>query len=132
MVLYRQCHTVTTEQVTSENQPNGRLCFGLVYRGSFHDGVHVTSGQREGPAFFSWFLVSIGADLGSHGRPPGLFDSCLIFSITSRFSWCRRRSFCDGVHRDQWTKGRTSFLFMISCHIWGCDGWFCGNVYRDH
>jgi hypothetical protein len=41
----------------------------------------VTSGQREGPAFFSWFLVSVGADLGGHGRPPGLFDSCLIFFV---------------------------------------------------
>jgi hypothetical protein len=92
----------------------------------------VTSGQRERPAFFSWFLVSVGADLGGHGRPPSLFDSCLIFSITSCLSWCRRRSFRDGVHRDQWIKRRTSFLFMISCHIWSCDGRFCGSVYRDH
>ena len=92
----------------------------------------VTSGQREGPALFSWFLVSVGADLGGHGRPPGLFDSCLIFSITSCFSWCRRKSFCDGVHRDQWTKGRTNYLFMIYCHIWSCGGQFCGSVYRDH
>ena len=92
----------------------------------------VTSGQREGPAFFSWFLVSVGANLGGHGRPPSLFDSCLIFSITSCFSWCRRSSFRDGVHRDQWTKGRTSLLFMISCHIWSCGGPFCGSVCRDH
>ena len=46
----------------------------------------VTSGQREGPAFFSWFLVSVGADPGGYGRPPGLFDFCLLFSITSYFS----------------------------------------------
>ena len=92
----------------------------------------VTSGQREGPAFFSWFLVSVGADLGGHGRPPGLFNSCLIFSITSYFSWRCRKSFRDGVHRDQWTKGRTSLLFMISCHIWSCGGPFCGSVCRDH
>ena len=92
----------------------------------------VTSGQREGPAFFSWFLVSVGADLGGHGRPPSLFDSCLIFSITSCFSWRRCRSFLDEVYRDQWTKGRISLPFMISCHIWSCGGPFCGSVCRDH
>jgi hypothetical protein len=54
----------------------------------------VTSGQREGPAFFSWFLVSVGSDLGGHGRPPGLFDSYIISSIIC-CSWRRRRSFCD-------------------------------------
>uniref|UniRef100_A0A2N9ERS6 Secreted protein n=1 Tax=Fagus sylvatica TaxID=28930 RepID=A0A2N9ERS6_FAGSY len=91
----------------------------------------MTSGQREGPAFFSWFLVSVGADLGGYGRPPGLFESCLIFSITSCLSWCRRRSFRDGVHCDQWTKGRIGFLFMVSCFSRCCGGRFCGSVYRD-
>ena len=27
----------------------------------------------------------------------------------------------------------SSFVFfMTSCHIWSCDGRFCGSVYRDH
>ena len=93
----------------------------------------VTSGQREGPAFFSSFVVSVGADLGGHGRLPGLFGSCLIFSITCCFSWCRRRSFHDGVYRDQWTKGRTSFLFIICCFSWCCHRpFFLENIYHDY
>ena len=59
-----------------------------------------------------WSLLLSGGSLGGHGRLLSPFSSCLI---TFCFSWCCRGSFRDGVHRDQWTKGRTSFLFMVSC-----------------
>uniref|UniRef100_A0A2N9FCW8 Terpene synthase N-terminal domain-containing protein n=1 Tax=Fagus sylvatica TaxID=28930 RepID=A0A2N9FCW8_FAGSY len=70
-----------------------------------------------------WSLLLSGGSLGGHSRLLSPFSSCLI---TFCFSWCCRGSFRDGVHRDQWTKGRTSFLFMISCF----SRWFCGGVRR--
>ena len=39
-----------------------------------------------------------GVGLGGHGRLLGPLNSCLIFSITSSFSWCCRKWSCDGVY----------------------------------
>uniref|UniRef100_A0A2N9EEM5 Terpene synthase N-terminal domain-containing protein n=1 Tax=Fagus sylvatica TaxID=28930 RepID=A0A2N9EEM5_FAGSY len=51
---------------------------------------------------------------------------CWAVVVAALERWCCCGSFRDGVHRDQWTKGRTSFLFMISCF----SRWFCGGVRR--
>ena len=82
----------------------------------------VTSGQRKWPACLSSFLISVGNDLGGHGKPLGLFGHCLIFFIICCCSWCRRRSSCDGVRcgplgNSPWTTERCGgpAFFIFSC-----------------
>ena len=79
----------------------------------------VTSGQRKWPACLSSFLISIGTDLGGHGRSLGLFGHCLIFSVIC-CSWRRCRSSydwvrCGSLGNSPWTTGRcggpASFIF---------------------
>ena len=82
----------------------------------------MTSGQRKWPACLSSFLISVGTDLGGHGRSLGLFGHCLIFFVTC-CSWRRRRSFCDRVccgplgnlpWTIRWCEGPASFIFSCS------------------
>ena len=79
----------------------------------------VTSGQRKWPACLSSFLISVGTDLGGHGRLLGIFGHFLIFSVIC-CSWCHRRSSCDWVRcgslgNSPWTTrrcgGPASFIF---------------------